>query len=52
MTYLSSGCWSPIRPSVFFTTKMDGTLDVWDIIHKQSDPVLNLLVIMSSFLGK
>ena len=32
------------NPAVYFTTKMDGTLDVWDIMHKQSDPVLSLQV--------
>lgn len=44
MSYLTDGCWSPTRPSVFFTTKTDGTLDVWDIMHKQNDPVLSLQV--------
>lgn len=43
-SYLTDGCWSPIRPSVFFITKMDGTLDVWDIIFKQNDPTLSLQV--------
>ncbi|XP_033755651.1 dynein intermediate chain 3, ciliary-like [Pecten maximus] len=43
-SYLSDGSWSPVRPSVFFVTKMDGTLDVWDIIFKQSDPTLSLQV--------
>lgn len=44
MTYLLDGCWSPVRPSVFFTVKMDGTLDVWDILFKQKDPTLSLKV--------
>lgn len=43
-SYLTDGCWSPVRPSVFFVTKMDGTLDVWDIIFKQNDPTLSLQV--------
>lgn len=43
-SYLTDGCWSPVRPSVFFITKMDGTLDVWDIIFKQNDPTLSLQV--------
>jgi dynein intermediate chain 2 len=38
-TYLTDGCWSPTRPGVFFTTKRDGTLDVWDLHYKQNDPV-------------
>ncbi|XP_064614684.1 dynein intermediate chain 3, ciliary-like [Liolophura sinensis] len=43
-SYLTDGCWSPIRPSVFYTTKMDGTLDIWDFIFKQNDPTLSLQV--------
>lgn len=43
-SYLTDGCWSPIRPAVFFVTKMDGTLDVWDIIFKQNNPTLTLQV--------
>ncbi|KAG9337234.1 hypothetical protein JZ751_029519 [Albula glossodonta] len=42
MAYLTDGCWSPVRPSVFFTVKMDGTLDVWDFLFKQNDPTLSL----------
>lgn len=37
-------CWSPVRPSVFFTVKMDGVLDVWDILFKQNDPTLSVKV--------
>ncbi|KAF4084935.1 hypothetical protein AMELA_G00111730 [Ameiurus melas] len=44
MAYLSDGCWSPVRPSVFFTVKMDGTLDIWDFLFKQNDPTLTLKV--------
>ena len=44
MSYLSDAQWSPVRPGVFFTTKMDGTLDVWDFIFKQNDPTLNIQV--------
>ncbi|XP_046888484.1 dynein axonemal intermediate chain 2 [Hypomesus transpacificus] len=44
MAYLTDGCWSPVRPSVFYTIKMDGTLDVWDILFKQNDPTLSLKV--------
>lgn len=49
MSYLTSGCWSTIRPAVFFTTKMDGTLDVWDFLFKQNDPSLSLKVGHSPF---
>lgn len=44
IAHLLDGCWSPVRPSVFFTVKMDGTLDVWDILFKQNDPTLCLKV--------
>ncbi|XP_047403737.1 dynein axonemal intermediate chain 2 isoform X2 [Sciurus carolinensis] len=44
MAYLTDGAWSPIRPAVFFTTKMDGTLDIWDFVFKQCDPALSLKV--------
>lgn len=44
MSYLTDGCWSPIRPSVFFTTSIGGTLDVWDFSFKQNDPTLSLHV--------
>lgn len=38
-TYLTAGCWSPTRPGVFFLTKDDGTLDIWDYYYKQAEPV-------------
>lgn len=44
MSYLTDGCWSPIRPAVFYTTKMDGSLDIWDLVFKQNDPTLSLQV--------
>jgi len=28
--YLTAGCWSPTRPGVFFLTRADGWIDVWD----------------------
>mmetsp|Transcript_49227 Transcript_49227/g.110719 ORF Transcript_49227/g.110719 Transcript_49227/m.110719 type:complete len:570 (-) Transcript_49227:356-2065(-) len=42
--YLLDAAWSPTRPGVFLTTKMDGTLDVWDYFYKQNDPTLSLQV--------
>ena len=44
MSYITDGCWSPVRPAVFFTTKMDGTVDVWDYLFKQNDPTLSIQV--------
>ena len=43
-SYLTDGAWSPTRPSVFYTAKMDGTLDVWDFVFKQNDPTLTVQV--------
>ncbi|NXN64467.1 DNAI2 protein, partial [Himantopus himantopus] len=44
LSYLTDGCWSTVRPAVFFTTRSDGTLDVWDFLFKQNDPALSLKV--------
>ncbi|XP_069655492.1 dynein axonemal intermediate chain 2 isoform X2 [Haliaeetus albicilla] len=44
LSYLTDGCWSTVRPAVFFTTRSDGTLDVWDFLFKQNDPSLSLKV--------
>ncbi|KAL9653017.1 hypothetical protein ABK040_015532 [Willaertia magna] len=41
-SYLTSCQWSPSRPGVFYTTKMDGTLDVWDYMYKQNKPLLSV----------
>jgi dynein intermediate chain 2 len=36
-SYLTAGCWSPTRPGVFFTCRMDGVVDVWDYFYTQSE---------------
>jgi len=33
-SYLTSGVWSPTRPGVFYVTKQNGELDVWDYYFK------------------
>ncbi|KAK3092104.1 hypothetical protein FSP39_025223 [Pinctada imbricata] len=38
---MSSGHWSPSRPGVFFISKDDGTVDVWDILDKTHEPTLS-----------
>ncbi|KAJ3031120.1 Dynein intermediate chain 2, axonemal, partial [Rhizophlyctis rosea] len=43
-SYLTDGCWSPTRPSVFFTSKLDGTVDCWDYLAKQGEPSLSVQV--------
>jgi len=42
--HLTSAAWSPTRPSVFFTTNMNGTLDIWDLMTKHADPTLSVKV--------
>merc|ERR1712166_57113 len=41
VSYLTGGCWSPTRPGVFFTTKTNGTMDVWDYHYKQNEPMFS-----------
>nr|CAH7769272.1 unnamed protein product [Callosobruchus chinensis] len=41
---LTHGAWSPTRLSVFFTTRSDGTLDVWDILQQQKTACLGVKV--------
>lgn len=42
--YLTCGAWHPIRPGVFFTTRMDGYLDCWDLMLRQTTPSLSIHV--------
>lgn len=35
--YLTDGCWSKTRPGLFFLTRIDGFLDVWDFYYKQNE---------------
>ncbi|NXI41695.1 DNAI2 protein, partial [Galbula dea] len=44
LPYLTDGCWSTVRPAVFFTTRSDGTLDVWDFLFNQKNPSLSVKV--------
>ena len=36
-SYLTGGCWSRSRPGLFFLTRMDGFLDVWDFYYRQNE---------------
>lgn len=36
-SYLTDGCWSPQRPGVFFVTRKDGWLDIWDYYYRQNE---------------
>ncbi|XP_076247328.1 dynein axonemal intermediate chain 2 isoform X1 [Calliopsis andreniformis] len=42
--FLMGGAWSVTRFSVFFLIKVDGTLDVWDLLIQQDSPVLSVKV--------
>ena len=39
-SYLTGGCWSPTRPGVFFVTRMDGVVDIWDYFYRQNEIAL------------
>lgn len=41
---LTDGVWSPTRPGVFYTSKTDGTLDVYDLMVRHSVPTLRVQV--------
>ncbi|XP_064216038.1 dynein intermediate chain 3, ciliary isoform X2 [Tribolium castaneum] len=41
---LTDGAWSPTRLSVFFTTRSDGILDVWDVLQQQKQACLGVKV--------
>ncbi|RNF11540.1 putative dynein [Trypanosoma rangeli] len=43
-SYITSGAWHPVRPGVFFTTRMDGFLDLWDLVLRQSTPALSVQI--------
>lgn len=36
----TAGFWSPSRPAVFYIAKIDGSVDVWDILDKTHEPSL------------
>ncbi|XP_076639705.1 dynein axonemal intermediate chain 2 [Colletes latitarsis] len=42
--FLIGGAWSMTRFSVFFLIKMDGTLDVWDLLIQQDSPIFSIKV--------
>ena len=42
--HLTNGCWHPQRAGVFMTTRMDGCVDIWDLMYRQSTSVLTLQV--------
>ncbi|XP_056361522.1 dynein axonemal intermediate chain 2 [Oenanthe melanoleuca] len=49
--YLLDTCWSPIKPAVFFTSKSDGTVDIWDFLYHQKEPALTIKVSIEPLLS-
>ena len=41
---LTGGAWSPTKISVFFTSRLDGVVEVWDFLHNQREPILSIKV--------
>ncbi|CAH8454226.1 unnamed protein product [Schistosoma turkestanicum] len=37
---LTGGSWSPTRPSVFYTCRVDGSVEVWDLLDKTYEPTM------------
>jgi dynein intermediate chain 2 len=35
--YLTDGCWSLTRPGIFFLTRSDGWIDIWDYFYRQNE---------------
>ena len=42
--YYSAGAWSQSRPSVFYCTAADGSLEAWDLLKSHSEPVVSTCV--------
>lgn len=40
-SYLTDGCWSPSRSGVYFVTRKDGWLDIWDYYYRQNEIALS-----------
>ena len=38
---VTTGCWSPTRPGVFFVGRADGVVDVWDLCQSHSEAAYN-----------
>jgi len=43
-THLTGGKWSPTRPSVIILSKVDGSVDVWDLTNTSYSPFLTLIL--------
>jgi dynein intermediate chain 2, axonemal len=48
---LTAGCWSPTKCSLFYLSRTDGSLEAWDLLQQQSEPIMTIKVFFSfSFL--
>ncbi|KAL5108173.1 Dynein intermediate chain 3 ciliary [Taenia crassiceps] len=41
---VTDGRWSPVRPALFFITRLNGCLELWDYVFKQREPTLNIKI--------
>ena len=42
--YLTDGCWSPTRCGLFYLTRVDGFLDIWDFYYRQNEIAYSLKI--------
>jgi len=48
---LTSGAWSLFCPSMFFVTRVDGAIEVWDFLMQSNKPVLVQSISGSTLTG-
>ncbi|VUZ51240.1 unnamed protein product, partial [Hymenolepis diminuta] len=41
---VTDGRWSPVRPGLFFMTRLNGYLELWDFVFKHQEPTLKFKV--------
>lgn len=41
---LTDGCWSPTKCSLFYLSRTDGSVEAWDLLQQQSEPILTIKV--------
>jgi len=48
---LTAAAWSPTRPCVYFNTRRDGSLDMWDLYHRHDEPSFRIKMGSSPLLS-
>jgi hypothetical protein len=43
---LTDGCWSPTKCSLFYLSRTDGSVEAWDLLQHQSEPILTMKVLL------